>query len=321
MHKSSKRVIWASTALVSGMGISYASFSARPNRDPPEGTNAIPPQNFYMDTRETNLVSVAPWMIPHDDKKDKGGEDAYFISEDGLALGIFDGVGGWSDSGVNPREYSYTIMEGCKTYAEDNAAKRTPLTILRAGWTYAKSVVGSSTACTVTLNPIEKDLQSIVGSSNTILEMQVANLGDSGVVVVNHVTGEVVFNTREQQHYFNCPFQLGSSSDVPEDSDKYTFQVHKGQTVILGTDGLLDNLFLEQIAEIVKQHSQESTQVIAKSVANAAYEISLNSRAVTPFVRNATASGIKRVRGGKADDITVIVVRLASDKPKPKAKL
>ncbi len=27
-------------------------------------------------------------MLPHPEKVDKGGEDAYFIAEDGLALGI-----------------------------------------------------------------------------------------------------------------------------------------------------------------------------------------------------------------------------------------
>lgn len=36
-----------------------------------------------------------------------------------MAIGVFDGVGGWADSGVNPREYSYKIMEGCKRYAEN----------------------------------------------------------------------------------------------------------------------------------------------------------------------------------------------------------
>lgn len=33
-------------------------------------------------------------MIPHAEKADKGGEDAYFISKSGLAVGVADGVGG-----------------------------------------------------------------------------------------------------------------------------------------------------------------------------------------------------------------------------------
>lgn len=32
---------------------------------------------------------AAASVLPHPDKVDKGGEDAYFIAEDGLALGTF----------------------------------------------------------------------------------------------------------------------------------------------------------------------------------------------------------------------------------------
>lgn len=43
------------------------------------------------------LVSGAA-CYPHPDKVDKGGEDAYFIADDGLSVGVADGVGGWVDS-------------------------------------------------------------------------------------------------------------------------------------------------------------------------------------------------------------------------------
>ncbi len=45
-------------------------------------------------------------MIPHVDKVDKGGEDAYFISRVGLGgVGVADGVSGWADEGIDPAEY------------------------------------------------------------------------------------------------------------------------------------------------------------------------------------------------------------------------
>lgn len=40
------------------------------------------------------LVSGAA-CYPHPDKVEKGGEDAYFIADDGLSVGVADGVGGW----------------------------------------------------------------------------------------------------------------------------------------------------------------------------------------------------------------------------------
>lgn len=51
--------------------------------------------------------------------------------------------------------------------------------------------VGSSTACVLVVH------QDMLYS---------ANLGDSGFLVIR--AGDVVFRSREQQHYFNAPFQL-----------------------------------------------------------------------------------------------------------------
>lgn len=43
-------------------------------------------------------------MIPHIDKRAKGGEDAYAATDTMVA--IADGVGGWADAGVDPAIYS-----------------------------------------------------------------------------------------------------------------------------------------------------------------------------------------------------------------------
>lgn len=49
-------------------------------------------------------------MIPHPDKKDKGGEDAFFSSRWYSllisVLAVADGVGGWNELGVDPALYS-----------------------------------------------------------------------------------------------------------------------------------------------------------------------------------------------------------------------
>lgn len=37
------------------------------------------------------------------------------------------------------------------------------------------------------------------------------NLGDSGLIIFRD--GNIVFKTVEQQHYFNCPYQLGTDSN------------------------------------------------------------------------------------------------------------
>jgi protein phosphatase PTC7 len=43
-------------------------------------------------------------MIPHPDKEHRGGEDAFYASENLLV--VADGVGGWNAQGVDPSKYS-----------------------------------------------------------------------------------------------------------------------------------------------------------------------------------------------------------------------
>lgn len=47
--------------------------------------------------------------IPHPAKLERGGEDAHFILGS-YAIGVADGVGGWSKNGVDPGEYSRELM-------------------------------------------------------------------------------------------------------------------------------------------------------------------------------------------------------------------
>lgn len=48
---------------------------------------------------------------PHTLQADKGGEDAYCIVRSGLgSIGVADGVSGWAEEGIDPAEYSRTLM-------------------------------------------------------------------------------------------------------------------------------------------------------------------------------------------------------------------
>lgn len=81
-------------------------------------------------------------------------------------------------------------------------------------------------------------------------ELRIANLGDCGVSVIRR--NEFVFRTEEQQHSFNYPFQLGTgSSDSPSDAQMFTVKIMDGDIVVMGSDGIFDNLFDEDILEEV----------------------------------------------------------------------
>lgn len=43
-------------------------------------------------------------MLPHPSKLDKGGEDAFYVHENVVA--VADGVGGWTNHGIDPAIYS-----------------------------------------------------------------------------------------------------------------------------------------------------------------------------------------------------------------------
>ncbi|KAF9345254.1 hypothetical protein BGX34_004907 [Mortierella sp. NVP85] len=98
--------------------------------------------------------------------------------------------------------------------------------------------------------------EGLIGSSTACLailrddELRIANLGDCGVSVIRR--NEFIFRTEEQQHSFNYPYQLGTgSSDSPSDALTFTVKVESGDIVVMGSDGIFDNLFDEDILEEV----------------------------------------------------------------------
>jgi len=206
-------------------------------------------------------------------------------------MGVFDGVGGWADAGVDPREYSYALATACKQ-AVDEQYLHDPLAILEYGYDKTKNIVGSCTAVVAQVHGTQ---------------LNALNIGDSGFRVVRN--GDIVLATVEQQHRFNMPFQLGAeSSDKPSDGEIYNFTLQDGDIVVLGTDGVFDNLFDNKIAKIVKENQTSKAQEIARKIAESAFAMSIDGRVFTPFVENAKKHGVY-YEGGKPDDITVLVAK------------
>lgn len=206
--------------------------------------------------------------LPHPDKIATGGEDAYFISEDAMVMGVADGVGGWRESGIDPGEYSRTLMRvACEFFntgqhkEREDSLEETARAAL--GVAHQKTrMPGSSTACILALNPEDRAVSGV-------------NLGDSGFVVIRN--GTVVFQTPPQLHYFDCPYQLGAypehvdATNYPSDADTHTFTVTKGDTIVLGTDGLWDNCPLEEISQMVPD-TDDAVDTAAEVLATAARE-------------------------------------------------
>lgn len=231
-------------------------------------------------------------IIPHPAKRDKGGEDAYFVSDDLKALGVADGVGGWGDLGVDPALYSRMLMAGAKYVADSDPSRRDPQDIMAESYNHAAEVQGSSTCCILVLD------------GNLL---KAANLGDSGFLVIRN--NQIIFRSKEQQHSFNFPYQLGTgSSDRPAHASRVILSVQPGDLIVMGTDGLFDNLYDEDIQNIASMTSEPA--VIAQLLARRAFVVANSKTIISPFAKAARENGYPLAAGGKLDDITVLAARV-----------
>ncbi|KAK6483434.1 protein phosphatase PTC7-like protein [Huso huso] len=230
------------------------------------------------------------------------GDDACFIARHRSAdvLGVVDGVGGWRDYGVDPSQFSGTLtLILVKEQVHLSSSSPVCFELLQN----KVPLLGSSTACIVVLDRRSHQLHT-------------ANLGDSGFLVVRE--GEVVHRSDEQQHYFNTPFQLSIAppeaegavlSDSPEAADSSSFDVQLGDIILTATDGLFDNMpdymILQELKKL-KNTNYESIQQTARSIAEQAHELAYDPNYMSPFAQFACDNGLN-VRGGKPDDITVLL--------------
>jgi len=87
--------------------------------------------------------------------------------------------------------------------------------------------------------------------------------------------------------------------------------VKNNDVIVLATDGMYDNLFPNQILEILDRNVKKGFCVldIAKDLARTAFDISLDPKCDTPFAQEARKYGY-HYTGGKSDDICVIVSKV-----------
>ncbi|CAG8574896.1 2354_t:CDS:2, partial [Racocetra fulgida] len=137
-------------------------------------------------------------------------------------------------------------------------------------------------------------LERIIGSSTALIaiirndELRIANLGDCGICVIRH--NSFIFRNEEQQHSFNYPFQLGSASnDTPKDSQTFTVKIQCGDIVVMGSDGIFDNLLDEDILDEIipfccpKRGLQVEPQIISDALVWRARTVSEDLNVTSPF--------------------------------------
>ena len=208
--------------------------------------------------------------------------------------------------------------------------------------TTSDKIVGSSTICLATID-------------NKLNQLSYSNLGDCGLMVLRHIDSEtagymrdrnvprhlrnndlrIAYLSQQQLRSFNLPYQLGFSNipehpgafETPMDADTASIPVLPGDIVLLATDGLFDNLDLNEIvAEIsawenkyIKSNgidlslphpkADEFLNLLAKDLCLKARTLSLDTKRDSPFALLAKENDIMW-GGGMPDDTSIVVARV-----------
>jgi protein phosphatase PTC7 len=303
---------------------SKKKFSINSNTSQKDNTD-ISVNNKTFNTTLKYKFNIGSVKIPHFAKRATGGEDALAIYEGMIC--VADGVGGWNEVGVDPSKYSKELCENIKRefvqygHRYDYILKK--IFIKAAKNTNSQ---GSATFCMASLDMEKNYLHTL-------------NLGDSGYMIIrdlayksvyekiqsskeenikdqsDSIDLKVIFKSDEQQHEFNFPYQVGTHGDPPESSEIRVHDFKENDIIVLGTDGLWDNLYEEQILNVIKPFYQISYKIkdldyVASLIAEYAEKLSLNPKYRSPF--SVKSKGL--YLGGKADDITIIVAQIVPNR-------
>lgn len=155
-------------------------------------------------------------------------------------------------------------------------------------------------------------------------KLHIVNIGDSGMLLFRD--GTVFFGTEEQQHWFDCPYQIGhNSADTPaNDSVLTTLDLQLGDVLVASTDGLGDNVYPAQILEVIEDEQRRAREELQTPESNDDLSrISIRLRDLarakmddewgeSPFGDKAICEGIGFM-GGKKDDVSILVSRVIED--------
>ncbi|KAK9827711.1 hypothetical protein WJX81_003442 [Elliptochloris bilobata] len=254
-------------------------------------------------------VATGAAALPHPEKVEVGaravsrrnegwaGEDAYFCAagRNGMVgLGVADGVYMWKTQGIDAGLYSRSLMSTARSEVEGGNGDA--LAVLKAAEAQVDrdGLQGSSTCCIVLIDSAQGRLTS-------------ANVGDSGFVVV----GTTPYRSTLQEHSFGCPYQLGHfpNADRGDAAMLMTLPVAPGDMVVLGSDGLWDNLADDALVDAVAEGRarREGAPALARRLAGEAFQKSLDRESESPYSLGASEAFDMVYSGGKRDDITVLV--------------
>lgn len=313
----------------------YAGWAKRPSRPFPPPFFSRPSGSFSdplstHDRAADRRPKVNGQMI----RGITNGDDALLVSNN--LIGTNDGVGAWAqkERGHAPLwsrlvlHFWAVAAENDKYGAQNEDGLPDPVQYLEEAYALTKEALsppnewlGTTTALTALLHYKSKGAEGPV--------LYVTQLGDCKCLVVRPEDKSVVFATKEQWHYFDCPRQLGTNSpDEPLINAVLSkVEIQEDDIILAMSDGVTDNLWEEDIADVAvdslndwkedrskaisRRHEgsgqswAEGMRFVAQELVLAARKIAEDPFAGSPFMERAVEEGLA-IEGGKLDDISVV---------------
>ena len=241
---------------------------------------------------------------------------------EGLILGVADGVGGWADMGVDPGIVSHAmlhlmsvftkapqVLSAFRTNMSTNTESNNSSSIIQT----LRDVIAASHDYLQQTSEEYPD-QGLVGSTTVCLAgldlsaqaplLHGLNIGDSGFVVVNRQG--IAFEMKTFTHG-EAPGQLavvpekyrspGLCMDHADDAVTEVIPLNHNDIVVMGSDGLFDNIPSQDIAKCVNTALSQPVPA-AKQMSYVAFQLMKLAQ-----------------QGPKLDDITVICAQLRFKTP------
>lgn len=279
----------------------------------------------------------------HPDIEEQGIDDADVTLASPMLLGVCDGVSQVNDLGLDASALPKELLRSCEDIAKaqlmasGSAASPSqgtysgPISLLKEAYSETESLGSTSVLLAVMDNSstIHGKLHPMIG---------VVTLGDCELLMLRRRSGrqgplEVVLHTEMQRinGHSQTPLQLCRMSEeydpsfeeddafeaIERGSGLHCTSAYEGDVLVLGSDGVFDNLFLDEVVDICNQQllplRKQGTFVPAHPavLSNIAHCIIKRAHAKSKLAKSFAAQEDTPVGiGGKADDTSVVVAEV-----------
>mmetsp|Transcript_35426 Transcript_35426/g.77244 ORF Transcript_35426/g.77244 Transcript_35426/m.77244 type:complete len:403 (+) Transcript_35426:66-1274(+) len=269
----------------------------------------------------------------HPVKARKGQSDADATLQAPMILGVADGVSQIEEFGIDASELPNELLKYCEELGmtqlvpgRSESSYRGPIPLVREAFESTESL-GSTTLVLAVLDNSTR----IHGKLHPMIA--VISIGDCELLLLRRLHGrnsqlQAVFHTEMQRidGHVQTPLQLARVDGRidPDFHDGITIEViekgsavhcvsaYEGDIIIMGSDGVFDNLFLDEIADLANSVLQPGRQIPTHEalLGHLAKRIVQACHAKTQPGTNGVMPEAPIGRGGKMDDTSCVVAEV-----------